>query len=184
MPITTPGRHQNVSDTEDRKNARAEAAAEKARAKAMRPWYKRKRFIIPIALVALIAIISIAGGGASEDDTSDDRASESSSNENDGVTSKLSSNSDNKPADDVEVTACELQFGVAKASLEITNHSSKRSNYLIELTFERDGVKVGDGVAAVNNVEPDQKAESEGIGTASGDGAIECRLVNVERYAS
>ncbi len=47
----------------DEREVRADAAAEKARAKAMRPWYKKKRFIIPLVLIALIVIIAVAGGG-------------------------------------------------------------------------------------------------------------------------
>ena len=47
-------------------NPRAAAKAAKAYAKATRPWYKKKRFIIPIVLVAIIVIASVAGGGGSE----------------------------------------------------------------------------------------------------------------------
>ena len=43
--------------------AKADAKAEKARAKAMRPWYKKKRFIIPLAFIALMVIVAVAGGG-------------------------------------------------------------------------------------------------------------------------
>ena len=43
--------------------AKADAKAEKARAKAMRPWYKKKRFIMPLAFIALILIVTVAGGG-------------------------------------------------------------------------------------------------------------------------
>jgi hypothetical protein len=42
---------------------RAAAAAAKAYAKATRPWYKKKRFIIPIAVVVLMAIGGMSGGG-------------------------------------------------------------------------------------------------------------------------
>ncbi len=35
---------------------RAAAAAAKAYAKATRPWFKKKRFIIPIAIVVLLGI--------------------------------------------------------------------------------------------------------------------------------
>lgn len=65
-----------AQDTDDARSAareaRADAMAEKARAKAMRPWYKKKRFIIPIALVVLIVIASAAGGG----DKAKDKATE------------------------------------------------------------------------------------------------------------
>lgn len=50
----------------DPREQRAEAAAGKARLKAMRPWYKKKRFILPIALVVLILIVAIASGGGDD----------------------------------------------------------------------------------------------------------------------
>lgn len=49
----------------DPRSAKAEAAAAKARAKAVRPWFKKKRVIIPAAIV-LIVIASRVGGGDSE----------------------------------------------------------------------------------------------------------------------
>jgi hypothetical protein len=52
---------------DDRRSMRAEAAAEKARLKAMRPWYRKKRFIIPLVLVAIILIAAVAGGGGGDD---------------------------------------------------------------------------------------------------------------------
>lgn len=51
--------------TNDPKIAAADAKAAKARAKALRPWFKKKRFILPIALVVLIGISQAAGGGKS-----------------------------------------------------------------------------------------------------------------------
>lgn len=46
-----------------RQEARAEAAAEKARRKALRPWYRKKRFLIPLALAVIVIIAVAAGGG-------------------------------------------------------------------------------------------------------------------------
>jgi hypothetical protein len=48
-------------------DARAQAAAAKAYAKAQRPWYKKKRWIISIAVVVLIVIGAAAGGSGSDD---------------------------------------------------------------------------------------------------------------------
>ncbi|GAA3226632.1 hypothetical protein GCM10017691_16310 [Pseudonocardia petroleophila] len=45
------------------REARAQASAEKAYRKAQRPWYKKKRFIVPLATILLIVIISVANGG-------------------------------------------------------------------------------------------------------------------------
>ena len=50
-----------------RGEAKAEAAAAKARSKAMRPWFKKKRFIIPLAFVVLLVIIAATSGGADEE---------------------------------------------------------------------------------------------------------------------
>lgn len=47
-------------------NPKAAARAAKAYAKATRPWYKKKRFIIPIALVALIVLFSALSGGGDD----------------------------------------------------------------------------------------------------------------------
>ena len=45
------------------RNPKAEAKAAKAYAKAMRPWYKKKRFIVPLGLVTLtIAGTAMSGG--------------------------------------------------------------------------------------------------------------------------
>lgn len=46
--------------------AKAEAKAAKAKAKAMRPWYQKKRFIVPIAIVVLGAASSALNGGGDE----------------------------------------------------------------------------------------------------------------------
>jgi hypothetical protein len=48
---------------DDVRAARADGKAEKARQKAMRPWFKKKRFIIPLAFVALVIVIAAAGSG-------------------------------------------------------------------------------------------------------------------------
>lgn len=45
------------------KDAKAQAKAAKAYAKATRPWFKKKRIIIPLALVLLFGIIKAMGGG-------------------------------------------------------------------------------------------------------------------------
>lgn len=53
------------------KEVQAEAKAAKARDKAMRPWWKKKRVILPLGLVVLIAIAAIAGGGDSDTGTTE-----------------------------------------------------------------------------------------------------------------
>lgn len=49
--------------SDERREARAEMEAAKARAKALRPWYKKKLIIIPLVLLGFIVLIASLGGG-------------------------------------------------------------------------------------------------------------------------
>jgi hypothetical protein len=76
-------------------------------------------------------------------------------------------------------------IGAVTVPVTVINHSSKRSNYIIE--FEVDnaaGVKIGDGIASTNNIAPGQKAQLSGIAISVGDGPASVKLTNVTRYAS
>lgn len=53
----------------DHRSSKADAKAAKAHAKAMRPWYKKKRWIGLIALVLLVGISAVASGGDDDDET-------------------------------------------------------------------------------------------------------------------
>jgi hypothetical protein len=67
----------------DPKLAKADAQAAKARAKSLRPWFKKKRFIVPIILVVLIGFNTATGGnkgGNSSSSSSTSDESNSSSN--------------------------------------------------------------------------------------------------------
>lgn len=67
-----------VSGKEAKRQAKADMAAAKARSKAERPWYQKKRFIIPLALLLLVVIVSVLSNGDDDGgqpaDTSDDTA--------------------------------------------------------------------------------------------------------------
>jgi hypothetical protein len=54
------------SDRDSRREAKANIAAEKARAKASRPWYKKKRFMIPLGLLVLVVIASALSAGSQD----------------------------------------------------------------------------------------------------------------------
>jgi uncharacterized protein DUF4352 len=53
------------------KEAKAAAKAAKAYAKAQRPWYKKKRFVLPLGLLLLIVVVAAAssGGGTGSGDS-------------------------------------------------------------------------------------------------------------------
>ncbi|MEZ4554419.1 MAG: DUF4352 domain-containing protein [Dehalococcoidia bacterium] len=52
----------------DYREAQAEAAAARARAKALRPWYRKKRYLVGVPL-AVLTLLVFAGGVASRTDT-------------------------------------------------------------------------------------------------------------------
>lgn len=56
----------------DYKDAKAQAKAAKVYAKAQRPWFKKKRFILPLAFVAIFVMVKASGGG--DDTTTTDAA--------------------------------------------------------------------------------------------------------------
>lgn len=64
--MSNPGDHQAPVTAEVR-DPKAQAKADKAYAKAMRPWYKKKRFILPLALLLIIIIVAVNGGGSGDD---------------------------------------------------------------------------------------------------------------------
>ncbi|MEJ7634315.1 DUF2510 domain-containing protein [Aeromicrobium sp.] len=60
-------------------NPRADAKAAKAYAKASRPWFKKKRWILAIALLLIIVIVAATSGGGSSDDDSASNTSDAPS---------------------------------------------------------------------------------------------------------
>jgi hypothetical protein len=81
------------SPTVTHQDAKAQAKAAKAYAKATRPWFKKKRFIVPIAGVAIIAMTQSGGG-------SEDGAAAASSGAAAGSGSDDTSGSKSKATDD------------------------------------------------------------------------------------
>ena len=66
---------------DEAKQARADLAAAKAKAKAMRPWYAKKRFILPLGLFVIFTISSSLNGGDSSPEPTVTPESSESSNE-------------------------------------------------------------------------------------------------------
>lgn len=168
------------------RDAKAQAKGAKAYAKAQRPWYKKKRFIIPIGILVL-AIGGAAAGGGGEDDAgsgSEDSAS-SSGNNNSGPDSDFTTNEDNPPADDIDGVQCSAEFGIITGVVTVTNNSSETSDYLITIGVEQGGAQVGDGFGSLENVDPGQSGRVEIVATGDTQGQpFSCTIEEVERFAS
>lgn len=53
----------SAAEAEPHARTRADAKAEKAYEKASRPWYKKKRFILPLGFIALMIAVAAGSGG-------------------------------------------------------------------------------------------------------------------------
>jgi hypothetical protein len=126
-----------------------------------------------IAILVVIGAVASAGGSTSASDSSDT-----------GARSGLSTNNDNPPTADVTITKCaEGAYGLADLQVEITNNSSKRSNYTVSLNLEdSSGRKVGEATAISNNVDAGQVALEDAFGT--GEGFATCKIKEVNRFAA
>lgn len=72
------------------RDAKAEAKSANAHAKSQRPWYKKKRFAIPLGLIVL-SIVASGGSGGDESATNDSAGTggESASKSDDGKSGKV-----------------------------------------------------------------------------------------------
>jgi hypothetical protein len=119
-------------------NAKAEAKAAKAYAKAQRPWFRKKRFIFLaiIAIIALISVISgISGGGGS---TTTSTTGDTTSND-----SAAGSGSDDKKAD------------APKESLPGIGDKARDGKFMFTVT------KVKPGVAQIGSKDFGVKAQGQ-----------------------
>jgi hypothetical protein len=118
-----------------------------------------------IAVVVVIVVLVVSGG--------DD---------------KLGTGTEENPAaEDVTVTECtsgEPPLNYPEARGEITNHSSKASSYIFTISFEENGRRVAEGAVAQNNIQPDQTATWTATGSAQTTASIECKVPEVNRFAT
>lgn len=93
-------------------------------------------------------------------------------------------------SEDVKITSCKAgALGGPSATVVVTNHSSKPSNYIIEISFESaDGkTQYGTGNAAVNSLNPGQSSApqtADALTTTPAPAGFACRLSQLTRYAA
>ncbi|WP_431676022.1 FxLYD domain-containing protein [Kitasatospora sp. KL5] len=88
---------------------------------------------------------------------------------------------------DVEITKCSADpvLHWPSAELTITNHSSKASNYMVQVEFlDASGTRIGEGIAATNGLAPNQKSMQKAQGATEAKGQLSCRVIDVTRYAA
>jgi hypothetical protein len=116
MTENTPNEHDAPSPSA--RDAKAQVKAAKAYAKAQRPWFKKKRFIIPGVLLVLIAFGSLGGGGSEEPAAaSSEEATTSESTKADSESTEEKAES-SKPEEDTDVAG--LKTPVRDGKFEFT----------------------------------------------------------------
>lgn len=178
------GNEERRSARDASREAAAEAKASKARAKAMRPWFKKKRFVLPLALLLIVIIGVVAGGGSDDTGTTETAAAGDSS---DGPRTR-SGNETNPPEADVEIARCyaEALFDHLEAEVEITNNSSEPSDYLGEVVFESENgsEQFDSSHFSASSVEPGQSTTVQVMTATEASGPFTCRIAEVDRFAA
>ncbi|WLW51254.1 FxLYD domain-containing protein [Streptomyces sp. YU58] len=89
------------------------------------------------------------------------------------------------PEGDVKITQCEVDSLTTWASAEvaITNSTEQTASYIVSVEFvDPSGKRVGDALAATENLAPGQKAEETAQGLDTIKGEIDCKVTEVTRY--
>lgn len=88
---------------------------------------------------------------------------------------------------DVEITSCVVDAVLhwPSAELKITNHSSKASNYMVQVEFlDATGTRIAEGLAATNGLAPGQASVQKAQGASEAKGKVSCKVIDVTRYAA
>lgn len=130
----------------DPRDARADVKADKARAKALRPWYKKKRFMIPLVLVVLGIIGSLGGGGAdspSGDDTDSSARGGGNQDSVDTVNNAKTAAGLNQPVRDgkFEFTVKGIQCGQTKVGSQFLNKEAQGQYCVVSLNIKNIGTE-------------------------------------------
>ncbi|MFJ4791747.1 hypothetical protein [Kitasatospora purpeofusca] len=132
-----------------------------------------------LLLVGVIIAVVVAVGGTGSGPSNPSSASASGP-----LTG--SNNTDHPPAGDVTVAGCDTnaaKFPVAH--LEIRNHTSKASTYIVSVEFtDSSGTRLGEGLTSSTAVAPGQLVKTDTAAIVEVSGDIQCRVTRVDRYAA
>jgi hypothetical protein len=134
--------------------------------------------VLVLGIVATVIVIAAVGNEV------EDRVDE------DGGITNFSDNDENPPADDVSIGECgpAPTTSFMRATVDVLNHSSEPSNYIITVAFEsEDGDRqLTTSTALVNGLGPDQttSTEANSFQEAPSGEEFSCRISQVERFAA
>lgn len=131
-----------------------------------------KAVLIAVAVLAAVGIASCVALVVAVDDSADE------------VDEDLAEERAEEAEDVAEPTCTTDAAGYMVAELEVTNNSSERSNYIVEVTFEgSDGNQIDSAFAEVTALEPGQTGAATAQTLTTPPGEFMCRVVEVERLS-
>ncbi|MFD7298068.1 FxLYD domain-containing protein [Streptomyces sp. NPDC059897] len=155
-------------------------------------WVRRHKFVTGVAGLAIVGgtIAATSGGEQAEAEAKASSSSAAKSSESESKKDEplsVSSNKLNAPKDDVElgdVTVDDL--GTPQVDLTITNHSSKTSDYMIDVEFlDANGKRIDTGTAVENAVAADQEVDTQAGGLEQApSGTVTAKVLTVDRFAT
>jgi hypothetical protein len=141
-----------------------------------------------LAVVAFAGCKSTSKGTAATTTTAAASVSAPSSSAPSTTAKSTQASGSGTAADDVTIGACtnDPTIDIGSAQVTITNHTSKASNYIVEVTANSpDGkTQIDSGTAAANNLAPGQSTTQTAQFSKSIPAGSVCKAANVTRYAS
>jgi hypothetical protein len=142
-----------------------------------------------VGLIVLIAVVAITSGGGDDDDDASTSRTEAGETTDEPLTN--SGNEENPPPEDIELAECGPGVGnpaggsFIGAAGTITNHSSEPSSYVFTVEFVTpDGTRYAESPGSASAVAPDQTAEWSAPTVEEARPDTECRVTQVDRFAS
>lgn len=182
----------NPPDLWDRIRAEAASDGDAAVVDLTTGQHRRRPSLWP-AVAAVTVLLAVVGATALLDD--DPTVDTVPATEVPVVTEPPTS-AESPPAQDVFISSCRAESGVATVTLEITNRSSSPSNddasdYIVRIRIEDgSGGRIGEAVATINQVFPGETMPGEAVAPISGDDSpggpevMNCFAEDVERVPS
>lgn len=152
--VSALSEHPGDSVPNESRNAKADAAASKAYAKASRPWYKKKRWWLATAVVVMIVAAAAGSGGDASTDAPP--AADDTSNSEPKTSEEPGAAKEDPPAEEEpEMTASqENAVGAAESYLDFAPFSKK--GLIRQLSSDAgDGYPKADAEFAVSHIEVD-----------------------------
>ncbi|MFI6938854.1 hypothetical protein ACIBI4_06255 [Streptomyces sp. NPDC050418] len=131
-----------------------------------------------VALLVVLGALASAFGDREADETPEKRPPPAQEKDAPAVTGERA---------DVEITSCGISPSTSwpKAEIRITNHSSKTSDYWINVEFvDARGERFAEGFVTANNLDPGKVSRESASGFTEAPGSVTCRVTEVERWAS